>query len=262
MSNLKEIFNSQKCLIPYLTFGYPSISFTKDCVRACIENGADCIELGIPFSDPLADGPIIQKTHQKALTSGEDVSISSALEFVKDVKTETETPVIFMMSVNLIMQYGIGSFFEQAKECGLGGIVIPDLPVEEADEYLELSKKHGVSLILLISPLCSKKRLKNIAENANGFIYLISSTGLTGERNSFSDNLPMFVAKLKKETDIPICVGFGISNETHVDFVSSFSEGVIVGSHLKRFILENESDLPFALQKISERIRLFKSHLK
>lgn len=253
---------SNKLLIPYLTYGYPSLKFTEACVTTCFDNGADFVELGIPFSDPLADGPVIQKTHQDALATGEDVSLSSALKFV-DVfnKKYPSRRILFMASINLIIQYGEKRFFEDAHKVGLSGIVIPDLSIEEAPPYLELSETYHVSLILLISPLCSERRMKLIAKHASTFLYLISTTGLTGERAQVSEHLPDFVAQLRKETDVPICVGFGISQPDHVDYISSFADGAIIGSHFKKIIIEHGDQLPQALQLISERVSLFRSHL-
>lgn len=262
MSNLEleNLFSSKKALIPYLTFGYPSISFTKECIEECFTSGADCIELGIPFSDPLADGPVIQHTHQAALNTGECVDIHAALSCVKEMKEKINKPFIFMSSYNLIFHYGLQSFFKDASEHGLAGIVIPDLPIEEAEDCLALSKQYQVALILLISPSCSDERLTHIVSESTGFLYVISSTGLTGERSSFSTQLPDLMARIKRVKNIPVCVGFGLSQTEHLDYISPFSDGAIIGSHFAKIILENEPKK--ALTDIGNRLRLFKSHLK
>lgn len=262
MSNheLDALFSSKKVLIPYLTFGYPSISFTKECIRTCFHSGADCIELGIPFSDPLADGPVIQKTHQDALSTGENVDIRSALACVKELKEEVSKPFIFMASYNLIFHYGLDAFFKDASDHGLSGIVIPDLPVEEAKDCLILSKQYHVSLILLISPACSEERLRRIVEESEGFLYVISSTGLTGERSSVSTQLPELIHRIKAVKNIPVCIGFGLSSPDHLDYISPFSDGAIIGSHFAKLIIDNDPQK--ALSDIATRIKLFKLHLK
>jgi len=262
MSSLEASLKSEKRLIPYLTFGFPSIEFTERCMESCIRSGADVIELGIPFSDPLADGPIIQQTHQFALQSKDDVSLTHALQFLSRFTKKHDTPVIFMMSYNLVLSYGVDSFFKDAAHSGCRGVVIPDLPVEEAEECLHLGNVHNVAVILLISPLCSPDRMKTIVEQTQGFLYLISSTGLTGERDSFANDLSAFVDQIKEIRDIPTYVGFGVSKETHVDFISSFADGVIVGSHLMKIIYDNLGSPEVALTTISDRISLFKRHLK
>ncbi len=225
-------FAKSNVLIPYFTLGDPSISESEALVRAAFDNGAGIVELGIPFSDPIADGPVIQASHLRALSSGESPTISAGLNVVQRVKQDYSKPIVFMLSVNLIMSYGVKKFFNDAKIAGLDGVVIPDLPFEEASDYLAASRRSNVAIVFLVSPLCSPERLEQIVRATEGFLYLISTTGTTGARDTMATDLPAFVEKIKAIRDIPVAVGFGISKPRHVKEVMSYADGAIVGSHL------------------------------
>jgi tryptophan synthase alpha chain len=241
-SNIETVLKTGKALIPYITFGDPHKSFTKDIVLACFEAGADIVEIGIPFSDPVADGPVIQASHQRALLADPDLNLVQAFQLVKDVKKTCKKPLVFMSAVNLIYRFGITKFFKQAAACGLDGVIIPDLSIEEAEAYLKDSKKYNVDLILLLSPLCSPKRLKAIVKATSGFLYVMSSVGITGTRTSISDGLSDVVKKVKQIRDIPVCIGFGISTPQHVASVFKYAEGAIVGSYLVNVIAKHSAD--------------------
>ena len=180
-----SVFNGRTC-IPYFTFADPTIAFTKKLITQSFDAGASLIELGFPFSDPIADGPVIQASHQRALDNNPNISLDSALELVADVKKSYSQPLVFMLASNLIHRYGIESFFKEAKKHSLDGVVIPDLPIEESSDYQEAAQQYNIDIIYLVSPLCDKTRLRKIVEATSGFLYVISSTGTTGLRNKMS----------------------------------------------------------------------------
>ncbi len=254
----KESFNQKQTLIPYITFGDPSIEFTEELCEGVFSSGADIIELGLPFSDPIADGPVIQQSHQRALLKKADVTIKHAFSMVKRVKQNHKKPIIFMSTVNLILQYGVEEFFKDAAQNTLDGIVIPDLSIEAASQYLKQSKKAGVPIIFLISPLCDDLRLKRIVDASEGFVYLISNTGITGERDSISTSLTKIIKKIKKIKDIPVAIGFGISTPEHVKLVNKIADGAIVGSHLIKIINQNSSRVAVAKQEFLARVSQLK----
>jgi len=258
---LKDIFSAaERHVIPYFTFGDPNIEFTRELIINAYDSGASIIELGIPFSDPIADGPVIQASHHRALThSTQECSLENALHFAANLATSHNIPLVFMMSVNLVYHMGIKEFFEKAAESKVAGVVIPDLTLEEADEYLAHSRHYNVPIIFLVSPLISENRLKAVCENAEGFIYLISSTGVTGERKTFSHAIEDQVSRIRAYTDIPVAVGFGISSKEHVSNVFNYAEGAIVGSHLVKSVEQNLLNLDRASDAISGIIRDFVS---
>ncbi len=248
----RQLFNmnSNFKLIPYMTYSDPDEAGTAALVAACFDNGADVIELGMPFSDPIADGPVIQASHQRALTNNPGITLTHLLNFIRATKLKYAKPILIMCAVNLIIQYGIEAFFLSAKTHGVDGLVIPDLPIEEAKDFLAAAKKSGVPLSLLISPLCSHERITPIIQASQGFIYLISSTGITGVRNSVNTSLDKFANTLKSKRNLPIYVGFGISNADDIAAIKKFADGAIVGSHLVKIIEDSIDDIPAAAKKI------------
>ena len=245
---------NKNALIPYFTFGDPDLETTKKLILESAKAGADCIELGLPFSDPIADGPVIQASHQRVLEKYPTLSIDTALAMVNDCKNYVVVPIIFMASSNLILNYGIASFFKNAKANKLDGIIIPDLPIEEADAYRIHAKQNSIALIFLLSPLTTGKRMTQIIKATEGFLYLISTTGTTGERQSLSQDLEQTVKAIKKTRNIPVIVGFGISQPEQYSDVCAYADGVIVGSHLVKMMGD--------VSAISSRIGVFKSALK
>ncbi|RAP39207.1 tryptophan synthase subunit alpha [Candidatus Marinamargulisbacteria bacterium SCGC AAA071-K20] len=242
MTKLIEEAFKKKALIAYFTFGDPSISFSEELVLKAFENGADIIELGLPFSDPIADGPVIQASHFRALKKS-DISIYHALASVKKIKSKVEKPLVFMTAVNLVFQYGIETFFKQSKLHGLDGVIIPDLSIESAAPYIKAAKQNDIALIFLVSPLCNETRLKKIVKHSTGFVYLISSTGITGERQKLSKHLESLTKKIKKVKNIPVAVGFGISSKAQVKEVQKFADGAIIGSHFVKSIDSRKQSL-------------------
>ncbi len=219
-------------LVPYITLGDPSIAQTERLVLGAIEAGASMVEIGIPFSDPIADGPVIQASHFRALSESPPPSMKDGLAMVARLRNLTQAPLIFMSSVNLVMAYGVTDFFKDAESVGLSGIVLPDLSFEDGAQYRELGQRHQVDVVLLVSPLCRAERLPAIVNAGQGFLYVIATTGTTGARGTMSDTLPAFVSRIKTiRPDIPVAIGFGISTPDHVKTVISYADAAIVGSY-------------------------------
>lgn len=229
MSKLAEIFRKKKPLITYITAGDPSLRKTKRLVSAFDKAGVDIIELGIPFSDPLADGPTIQKSHEKAIKKG--ANLTKIMGLVKNIRKRTDIPVILMGAANLFLAYDLKNFFADCQEFGVDGLIIPDLPPEEAKDFLYLSENYQIDIIFLAAPTSSDARLRMISKVSKSFIYLVSSEGLTGERSELAyDLIENTVAKIRKYTQLPVAVGFGISTEEQVAEVLKIADGVILGS--------------------------------
>ncbi|KJJ84989.1 tryptophan synthase subunit alpha [Candidatus Omnitrophus magneticus] len=249
--------SGEKAFIPYITAGDPSIAVTKKLVKILAENGADIIELGIPFSDPLADGPTIQKAVKRALDGG--CRVKAILAMVKELSKEIDTPLVFMTYFNIVFNYGLAKFIKDAKESGASGIIIPDMPMEESEELLEITNKENFSLIFLAAPTTPLERFKKIAEKTKGFIYYVSLTGVTGARNVLSAKIESDIARLKKVAKKPVCVGFGISTPLQARELAKSADGIIVGSALINIIEKNISDetkLFFEFKKLVKSLSL------
>ena len=223
----------QKALIAYFTAGDPSIEMMGDIVQAIEKGGADLIEIGVPYSDPLADGPVIQKAAERALQKG--LKINHIFEAVKEVRKTTEVPLVFLVYYNSIFRYGEERFLERCIECGIDGLIIPDLPLEERAEFMEMLKGTPVALIPLVSPV-SKQRIGSIVEGTNGFVYCISSLGVTGVRDKFEVNVQAFMEEVSSYTDMPLALGFGIGSPEAVRNLKPYADAVIVGSAIVRKI--------------------------
>ena len=225
MSNLSEAFSKRKALITFITAGDPTLAQTEKLVLALEKAGADIIELGIPFSDPLADGPVIQAAHQRALKN--HVSLAQVFALAKNLRKKTQIPLCFMLSYNLVVQYGTDRFYADADKRGIDGVIIPDLPPEE-------SRGQGIGgrgqSIFLVAPTSSDERIKLAVENSSGFVYLISTTGITGKRSQLSKELPSLVNRVKRFTNLPVAIGFGISTPAQAAEAARYADGVIVGS--------------------------------
>jgi len=223
-----EIFNKRKALITYITAGDPSLAATEKLIFQLEASGADIIELGIPFSDPLADGPVIQASHQRALKK--DVSLGDVFKLVKKVRQKTQIPICFMLSFNLVLKYGLERFYDKMKEVGVNGVIIPDLPPEETSH----------SNIFLVAPTSTEHRIKMIAEKSAGFIYLVSVAGITGQREQLAGNLRSVIGKIRKYTDLPIAIGFGISSPKQAAEMAGLADGLIVGSAIVDLIAKKK----------------------
>jgi len=253
MNRIKKTFDKlkkekKKAFIPYITAGDPSLKTTKDIVLTLAKSGADIIELGVPFSDPLADGPTIQKAIYRALKAG--CTLKKVLSLVEELRKKIETPIVFMTYYNIVFNYGLKKFVSDAKTSGADGVIIPDLPIEEAEELLGYAKTKDFYIIQLAAPTTPSDRFRKIAKISNGFIYYVSLTGVTGMRKEIAHDLKKDLRKLKKLTSKPICVGFGISDKTQAKNVAGLSSGVIVGSAIIKIIEKYSSKKSLMLKKI------------
>lgn len=260
MNRIDKRFNelkneNKKALITYITAGDPSIEKTEEIIYAKERGGASIIEIGIPFSDPLADGPIIQKAAQNALENG--IKISKIFECIKNVRKNTDIPLVFLVYFNSILCYGVEEFIKKCSEIGMDGLIIPDLPYEEENEVMQYIKDSNIALIPLIAPT-SKHRIKDILKNKNGFVYCISSLGVTGMKDGFYKEVDEFLSSVREHTNLPIAVGFGISTKEDVKRFSSLVDGVIVGSAIVKKVDDSNGDLI----EIEEFVKELSSGLK
>ena len=233
MSNIRSAFRNGKAFIPFITCGDPDLETTAKIVRAAAENGADLIELGIPFSDPTAEGPVIQGANLRALSGG--VTTDKIFDLVAELRKDVKIPMVFMTYANVVFSYDAERFMARCCETGIGGVILPDLPFEEKDEFSAVAKQYGVDLISLIAPT-SADRIAMIAKEADGFIYVVSSLGVTGVRSEITTNIGDIVEVIRKNTDTPCAVGFGISEPEQAAKMASLSDGAIVGSAIIRII--------------------------
>ena len=239
MSRIPSVFTrpEHKALIAYLTVGYPTPDSTLELVPLLAEAGCDIIELGIPFSDPLADGTTIQEASHRALQEG--VTPQSCLKLAAKLSKRVEIPLIFMTYYNPILHYGVEPFCRACAEAGVDGLIIPDLPPDEGGKLEVPARKHKLDLIYLIAPTATEERIRLVAEKSSGFIYLVSLTGVTGPRETMPPGLGSFVARVKKQATQPLCVGFGISNAEQAHKIAKLANGVIVGSRLLQLIRDD-----------------------
>jgi len=228
----------RKALITYLTVGYPSVEATLETVPLVASSGCDLVELGIPFSDPLADGATIQRSSYQALKQG--VTTETCLEVARKLRQRVDIPMVFMSYYNPVLHYGLDAFCMACAQAGVNGLIIPDLPPEEGGELETASGKHGVDLIYLLAPTSTEERISLVAERSRGFIYLVSLTGVTGARESLPEELEKFVSKVRRKARQPLCVGFGISTPEQARRVAQVADGVIVGSRLIQLMGEEE----------------------
>lgn len=245
----------ETALIPFITAGDPSLAQTEKLILELEKNGADIIELGIPFSDPLADGPVIQQSYQRALKN--NVSIGQVLALVKKIRKKSQIPLLFMASYNLVLQYGESKFVREAEKAGLDGLLVPDLPLEEAKPLWEILRGSTVDMIFLLAPTSESHRIHMISKLAGGFVYFISLTGITGERKNLSEDIQKNLEEIKEQIKIPVAVGFGISKPKQVRQVSKIADGVVVGSALVRLISEAKNS-KLALKQAGTFIRKLK----
>lgn len=242
---------AKKAVIPFIVSGYPNIEATKELLFLFEKMGAAAVELGIPFSDPLADGAVIQQASKKALDSGMNLDI--IFNMLNEVKGNLTVPIILFTYINPVVKVGAENFVKRAADAGVAGLIIPDLPIEESDEIRTCCVKFGIDLIMLVAPLSSDERIERIAKVSQGFIYLVSSTGVTGVRDTFSDVLPGILEKIRKYSDIPVAVGFGVSKPEHITAISEIgADGAIIGSALIKLINEHGSNIEILKPKMTE----------
>lgn len=238
--NLQKLkLQGRKAFIPYVVAGDPSLDVTADLVVTMAEAGADAIELGIPYSDPVADGPVIQRAGKRALTGG--VTLEAIFTAVRAIRKRTEVPLIFMVYMNCILQYGVEKFARQCKEFGVDGLIVPDMPLEESDELRHATADADLAVILLVTPATPKERMVRITQASRGFVYCVAALGVTGMRQDLRSDLGQILTDLKSMTDLPIAVGFGISTPDQAAQLAPLADGVIVGSAVVRLMEEEQS---------------------
>ena len=256
MTRIGKAFDNKKAFIAFMTCGDPDLATTASCVRAAVEGGADLIELGIPFSDPTAEGPVIQGANLRALTGG--VTTDKIFEMVRRLRREVEVPMVFMTYANVVFSYGAKDFLSTCREIGMDGIILPDLPFEEKEEFLPLCHTYGVDLISLVAPT-SKNRIAMIAKEAEGFLYIVSSLGVTGTRREINTDLESIVEVVRQNTDIPCAFGFGISTPQQAARMAGIADGAIVGSAVVKLIEKYGKEAPVYVR---EYVKSMKAAMK
>ena len=241
MSNIASAFDHGKAFIAFLTCGDPDLETTAAAVREAVQNGADLIELGIPFSDPTAEGPVIQEASLRALKGG--VTTDKIFDLVRSLRRDVSVPMVFMTYANVVYSYGAEKFIALCRETGVDGLILPDLPFEEKEEFHPLCEKYGVDLISLIAPT-SENRISMIAREAEGFVYIVSSLGVTGTRSEITTDLESIVRVVRENTKIPCAVGFGISTPEQAKKMAAVSDGAIVGSAIVKLTARYGKDAP------------------
>ena len=241
MSKIKNAFENGKAFIAFITCGDPDLETTAAVVRAAVENGADLIELGIPFSDPTAEGPVIQGANLRALNGG--VTTDKIFKFVKELRKDVKVPMVFMTYTNVVFSYGAERFISTCRDIEIDGLILPDLPFEEKEEFLPICREYGVDLVSLIAPT-SENRIAMIAKEAEGFLYIVSSLGVTGMRSEIKTDLASIVKVVRQNTDIPCAIGFGISTPEQARKMADISDGAIVGSAIIKLLEKYGKDAP------------------
>lgn len=240
MNRITDVFRpGYKALIGYITAGYPDINATPEIALALAESGCDIIEMGIPFSDPLADGATIQKSSYEALIKG--TTPQACLDMAAEVRKKVHVPLLFMTYYNPVLNYGLQRFCRNCVEAGINGLIVPDLPPEEGTELEMATIENGLDLVYLLAPTSTDNRIATIAERSRGFIYMVSLTGVTGARDTLPSELEEFVSRVRHKASQPLCVGFGIATPEHAERVAAIADGVIVGSRIIQLIEEDRS---------------------
>jgi tryptophan synthase alpha chain len=241
MSNIAKAFQNGKAFIPFITCGDPDLATTAAAVRAMAQNGADLIELGIPFSDPTAEGPVIQAANIRALSGGADTD--KIFDLVRELRRDVRVPMVFMTYANVVYSYGAEKFISICREINIDGLILPDIPFEEKEEFSEICRRYDVDLISLIAPT-SANRIGMIAKEAEGFIYLVSSLGVTGVRSEITTDLGAIVKVIRENTGIPCAIGFGISTPEQAKQMAAIADGAIVGSAIVRLLEQYGTEAP------------------
>lgn len=256
MSKIKKAFENGKAFIAFITCGDPDLETTAAAIRAAVENGADLIELGIPFSDPTAEGPVIQGANLRALNAG--ITTDKIFAFVKELRRDVKVPMVFMTYANVVFSYGAEKFISTCRDIEIDGLILPDLPFEEKEEFLPLCNEYGVDLVSLIAPT-SENRIAMIAKESKGFLYIVSSLGVTGARNEIKTDLSSIVKVVRENTDVPCAIGFGISTPEQARRMAQISDGAIVGSAIIKLLEKYGKDAP---KHIGEYVKSMKDAMR
>jgi tryptophan synthase alpha chain len=256
MSRIGQLFErtrneGRSALIPYLTAGDPAPALTASLVAALERGGADLIELGVPFSDPIADGPVIQRASDRALSQG--TSLTRVLEIASEIRAASQIPLLLFTYMNPVVRYGIEKLARDARAAGVDGCLLTDLSVEEAGAYIDVMRSEGLDTVFLAAPTSTERRLNLVAKYCSGFVYLVSRTGVTGEQTSVSSAVKPLIERMRAVTDLPLAVGFGIAKPEHAREVGSVADGVVVGSAIVRMIEKygGDSALPAHLESFA-----------
>jgi tryptophan synthase alpha chain len=260
MTRIGKLFHTlkqdgRKGLIAYLTAGDPSPAQTPELVEALVRGGADLIELGVPFSDPIADGPVIQRAGERALAAG--TTLTRVLEIAREIRKKSEVPLLLFTYLNPVVRYGLERLAKDAAAAGIDGCLLTDASVEEAHEYIGAMHEYGLDTVFLAAPTSTERRLKLVAQYSTGFVYLVSRTGVTGERDSLSDSVAPLVKAMRGVTDLPLAVGFGISRPEHVAQVAAQADAVVVGSAIVH-VIEKHAGNP----RLAEELEAFTRQLR
>ncbi|MGI5912314.1 MAG: tryptophan synthase subunit alpha [Syntrophomonadaceae bacterium] len=253
MSNIKKVFDHGKAFIAFITCGDPDLDTTEKLIKTIADSGGDLIELGIPFSDPIAEGPVIQGANLRALSGG--VTTDKIFDMVCRVRETVKIPMVFMTYANVVFSYGTERFLKTATEIGIDGLILPDVPFEEKEDFAPACKMYGLDLISFVAPT-SNERISMIAKKAEGFVYCVSSLGVTGMRNKITSDVSTMVKLVRESTDIPVAIGFGISTPEQAAELAGKADGVIVGSAIVKLIKQYGRD---ALPYVSEYTAIMKS---
>lgn len=261
MNRIERAFAQTKgraALIPFVVAGDPDFTASKDIILRLLAEGADMVEIGLPYSDPLADGPVIQAGALRSLQKG--FQLPDCFRLMKEVRAQSDKPMIAFTYVNPVMQYGIDAFFKALNEAGGDGVIIPDVPLEEAPEIAQVASKYGIAFIPLVAPTSGPERIRDICAKAQGFVYCVSSLGVTGERGSVASGVQALVESVKAQTQLPVCVGFGVSTPEHANQIANYADGVIVGSAYVRRVGEAIQETgQFSVQEIEQFTRELKA---
>lgn len=241
MSNIAKAFDHGKAFIPFITCGDPDLATTAAAIRSMVQNGADLIELGIPFSDPTAEGPVIQGANIRALKAG--TTTDKVFDLVREVRKDVHIPMVFMTYANVVFSYGAEKFISTCAEIGIDGLILPDLPYEEKDEFQPICRQYSVDLISMIAPT-SENRIARIAKEAEGFLYIVSSLGVTGTRSEIKTDLASIVQVVRENTKVPCAIGFGISTPEQAAKMASIADGAIVGSAIIKRLEQYGTEAP------------------
>lgn len=241
MSNIRKAFEKGKAFIAFITCGDPDLATTVEAVKEAVRNGADLIELGIPFSDPTAEGPVIQGANIRALKAG--VTTDGIFDFVRELRKEVTVPMVFMTYANVVFSYGSEKFIAICKEIGMDGLILPDVPFEEKEEFQSICDRYDIDFISLIAPT-SEDRIAMIAKEAKGFLYIVSSLGVTGTRTEIKTDLSSIMEVVRRNTDVPCAIGFGISTPEQAKKMAGLSDGAIVGSAIIKILEKYGTEAP------------------
>lgn len=256
MNKISDAFKNGKAFIGFLTAGDPDLETTKKVMKKMVDAGCSLIEIGIPFSDPIAEGPVIQNANIRALKN--NVTTDDVFKMVAGISGELNVPMVFMTYLNVLFKYGYERFLTRAKEAGICGVIIPDMPYEEKAELQQVASQYGIEVVSLVAPT-SEDRIKMIASEAEGFIYTVSSLGVTGVRSEIKTDLESITKAIKEATDIPVAIGFGINTPEQAKKYSDIADGVIVGSAIVRIIEEYGKDAP---DKVYEYVKSMTDAIK